>query len=126
MGTQIHRNTQIYKRTEAPHPRSLVIAHWHEAVQNPPHNRYTSNTPSPLRILVFGCRAFHTIHKTVAINVDVAVGVSGLAYIALNVLPCLDVRRPYRTPITEILWYPRHALLSSAALFLHKSILGLH
>ena len=30
--------------------------------------------------------AFHTIHKTVAIAVDVAVGVSGLAYIALSIL----------------------------------------
>jgi len=37
---------------------------------------------------------FHTIHKTVAIAVDVAVGVSGLAYIALSILPCLDVKVP--------------------------------
>ena len=70
--------------------------------------------------------AFHTIHKTVAIAVDVAVGVSGLTYIALSILPCLDVRCPYRTPISKILWYPCHALLSLAALFLHRCILGLH
>jgi len=70
--------------------------------------------------------AFHTIHKTVAIAVDVAVGVSGLAYIALSILPCLDVRCPYRTPISKILWYPCHAFLSLTALCLHKCILGLH
>ncbi|KAN0118870.1 hypothetical protein V8E52_004642 [Russula decolorans] len=35
---------------------------------------------------------FHTINRTVAIAVDVAVGVSGLAYIALSIVPCLDVR----------------------------------
>jgi hypothetical protein len=69
---------------------------------------------------------FHTIHKTVAIAVDVAVGVSGLAYIALSILPCLDVKCPYRTPISKILWYPCHALLSLAALCLHRCILGLH
>ncbi|KAF8495905.1 hypothetical protein F5888DRAFT_507825 [Russula emetica] len=37
---------------------------------------------------------FHTINKTVAIAVDAAVGVSGLAYIALSILPCLDVQCP--------------------------------
>jgi hypothetical protein len=69
---------------------------------------------------------FHTIHKTVAFAVDAAVGISGLAYIALSILPCLDVKCPYRTPISKILWYPCHALLSLAALCLHRCILGLH
>ena len=69
---------------------------------------------------------FHTINKTVAIAVDVAVGVSGLAYIALSIVPCLDVKCPYRTPISKILWYPCHALLSLAALFLHRCMLGPH
>ena len=69
---------------------------------------------------------FHTIDKTVAIAVDVAVGVSGLAYIALSILPCLDVKCPYRTPISKILWYPCHAFLSLSALCLHRCILGLH
>jgi hypothetical protein len=59
--------------------------------------------------------AFHPIHKTVAIVVDVAVGVSGLVYFTLNILPCLDVRCPYRTPISKILWYPCRAFLSLAA-----------
>ncbi|KAI0266311.1 hypothetical protein BGY98DRAFT_481513 [Russula aff. rugulosa BPL654] len=70
--------------------------------------------------------AFHTINETVAIAVDVAVGVSGLAYIALSIVPCLDVKCPYRTPISKILWYPCHALLSLAALFLHRCMLGPH
>jgi hypothetical protein len=69
---------------------------------------------------------FHTINRTVAIAVDVAVGVSGLAYIALSILPCLDVKCPYRTPISKLLWYPCHAVLSLAALCLHRCILGLH
>ena len=69
---------------------------------------------------------FHTINKTVAIAVDVAVGISGLAYVALSILPCLDVKCPYRTPISKILWYPCHAFLSLAALCLHRCTLGLH
>ena len=69
--------------------------------------------------------AFHTIHKTVAITVDVAVGLLGLAYIAMSILPCLDVRCPYRTPISQMLWYPCHAFLSFAALCLHSCIRGL-
>ena len=68
---------------------------------------------------------FHTIHKTVAIAVDVAVGASGLAYLALSILPCADVRCPYRTPISQILWYPCHASLSFAAPFLDRCLLGL-
>jgi hypothetical protein len=51
---------------------------------------------------------FHTINKKVAIAVDVAVGLFVLAYIALSILPCIDVQCPYRTPMSYILWYPCH------------------
>ena len=61
---------------------------------------------------------FHTIDKKVAIAVDVAVGLFGLAYVMLSILPCLDVRCPYRTPMSYILWYPLHAVLSFVALSL--------
>jgi hypothetical protein len=58
---------------------------------------------------------FHSIHKKVAIAVDVAVGFFGLAYIVLSILPCRDVKCPYRTPMTYILWYPWHAFPGFAA-----------
>ena len=61
---------------------------------------------------------FHTINKNVAIALDVSVGVFALAYIALSILPCLDLACPYRTPMSYILWYPLHTILSFAALFL--------
>src|SRR6266699_7186908 len=54
VGTQIQRNTQIYEDAEAPCPRPLAIALWAEAIQNPPYSRNTSDTPSRLRILIFG------------------------------------------------------------------------
>jgi Family of unknown function (DUF6535) len=66
--------------------------------------------------------AFHTIHKTVAIAVDVAVGLSGLAYIAMSILPCLDLRCPYRTPISQMLWYPCHIFLSFVAICLQGCV----
>jgi hypothetical protein len=56
--------------------------------------------------------AFHTIHKKVAIAVDAAVGLFALAYTVLTVLPFLDIRCPYRTPMTYILWYSVHTFLS--------------
>lgn len=69
--------------------------------------------------------AFHTIHERVAIAVDVAVGLSGSAYFAMSILPCLDMRCPYRTPISRILWYPCQVFLSLATLCLHNCARGL-
>ena len=65
---------------------------------------------------------FRTINKSVAIAVEVAVGVFGVAYIALSILPCLDVRCPYRTPMSYFLWYPTHAILSFSAVCLHSLV----
>jgi hypothetical protein len=69
---------------------------------------------------------FHTINKKVAIAVDIAVGLFVLAYFALSILPCLDMACPYRTPMSYILWYPSHALLSFTALCLHWFGIQLH
>ena len=59
---------------------------------------------------------FHSVHKNVSIAVDVAVGLFGLAYLVLSIFPCLDVQCPYRTPVSYILWYPWHTVLSFIAL----------
>ena len=69
---------------------------------------------------------FHTINTKVSIAVDVSVGLFGLAYIILSILPCLDVKCPYRTPMSYILWYPCHILLSFAARCLHWLMKQLH
>ena len=62
---------------------------------------------------------FHTINTKVAIAVDVAVGTFALPYTVITILPFLDFRCPYRTPISFILWYPLHAFLSFVARALH-------
>jgi Family of unknown function (DUF6535) len=69
---------------------------------------------------------FRTINKSVAIAVEVSVGILGLAYITLSILPCLDARCPYRTQLSYFLWYPTHAILSFAALCLRWLLELLH
>ena len=70
---------------------------------------------------------FRTINKNVAIALEITVGVCVLAYLALSILPCLDVRCPFRTPISHFLWYPTHAFPSSIVvclLWLVKQLFG--
>jgi hypothetical protein len=55
---------------------------------------------------------FFTIFKMVAIIVLVVVGLFGLVYIALTILPCHDYSCPYRTPMSRIWWYLWHTSLS--------------
>ena len=69
---------------------------------------------------------FHTINTKVAIAVDVSVGLFGVAYIMLSILPCRDVRCPYRTPMSYILWYPCHISFSFAARCLHVLLKQIH
>lgn len=69
---------------------------------------------------------FHTINKKVAIAVDASAGLSVLAYIALTILPCIDVKCPFRTPISKTLWYPWHAFLFFGALCLEQIVGLLH
>src|SRR5713226_3232350 len=65
---------------------------------------------------------FHTIDTKVAIAVDVSVGLFVLAYIVLSIIPCLDMRCPYRTPVSYILWYSYHAFVSFIERWLHQLV----
>ena len=69
---------------------------------------------------------FHTINTKVAIAVDVSVGLFVLAYVALSILPCLNIWCPYRTPMTKILWIPLHAFLYFVAHILYWILKQLH
>ena len=71
-----------------------------------------------LSVYLFFCGliiAFHKINTKVAIAVDASAGLSGLAYIALTILPCIDVKCPFRTPISKMLWLIWHAFLFRGA-----------
>ena len=54
---------------------------------------------------------FFTIHKTVAIAVTASVGVFAVIYLALTILPYILDKCLYRTPMSDLLWYPWHTFL---------------
>ena len=47
---------------------------------------------------------FFTIHRATAIFVLIAVGLLGVAYLILTVLPCIHPNSPYRTPMSGLAW----------------------
>ena len=69
---------------------------------------------------------FHTINTTVAIAVDVSVGFFALAYIMLSILPSLDFKCPYRTPLSRISWRPWHIFLFFTSHCLRQIVKRLH
>jgi hypothetical protein len=52
---------------------------------------------------------FIIVHKTVAIILYIFVGISGMAYFTLSILPCIYRNCPYGTPVSGILWCLWHA-----------------
>jgi hypothetical protein len=69
---------------------------------------------------------FFIVYKTVAIVLTISVGLFGVVYLALTILPCIDHRSPYRTPLSIIWWYLWHTFLSSATLCLRWLVRLLH
>lgn len=57
---------------------------------------------------------FFIFNKTVAIVLSIFVGINGMAYLTLSILPCLYRNCPYGTPVSSILWCLWHASASSA------------
>jgi hypothetical protein len=88
MGMSVHRNTQTAEVLRHRARVCLLLLVGREGVPNHFHGRDTSYTPPPLRILILWrpLITFHMVHKRVAIAVDVAVGFSGLAYIAMSIV----------------------------------------
>ena len=67
-----------------------------------------------------------TIFKAVAIVVSICVGFFGFVYLILTILPCLDHRCPYRTPMSSIWWYCWHTSLGFFALSVRWPLKRLH
>jgi hypothetical protein len=74
--------------------------HMHLAVEMAPTLLHLSVFLFFIGLVVF----FFTIFKTVAVVVLISVGVVGLAYLALTILPYLDRSCPYRTPMSSLWW----------------------
>jgi len=69
---------------------------------------------------------FFTVYKTIAIVVSIALGIFGLVYLMLTILPCIDHRCPYRTPFSAVCWYLWHTILVSVTLCLRGFLRQLH
>ncbi|KAI0283567.1 hypothetical protein BC826DRAFT_189361 [Russula brevipes] len=88
-------------------------------------------TPLPLHISVFlfftGLIIFlFTISNIIAAIVTVCVGVFGLAYLGLTVLPTIYDLCPYFTPMSDGWWYFWHIPLSCLASTLHRLFTKIH
>lgn len=57
---------------------------------------------------------FFTVYKTIAIVLSTFVGLIGMAYFTLSILPCVYRNCPYSTPVSSILWCLWHAFVSLA------------
>jgi Family of unknown function (DUF6535) len=69
---------------------------------------------------------FFPINKTVAVVLSISIGLFGLVYFALTILPCIAHDCPYRTPMSNIWWYLWHASLSSTASCLLWLLIQVH
>jgi hypothetical protein len=61
---------------------------------------------------------FIVVYKTIAIVISISVGSFAVVYLVWTILPCIDYRCPYHTPMSSILWYIWQTSLSSVTLFL--------
>jgi hypothetical protein len=77
----------------------------HHAVEAPPILLHLSVSLFLIGLVMF----FITVNKTVAIVLSTFVGITGMAYFTLSILPCLYRNCPYGTPVSSILWCLWHA-----------------
>lgn len=70
--------------------------------------------------------SFFIVYKTIAIVLLISIGLFGVVYLALTILPCIDYRFPFRTPLSSVCWYLWHTSLSSATLCLRWLLRLLH
>src|SRR5260370_16195401 len=69
---------------------------------------------------------FFIVYKMIAIVLSISVGVFAIVYFAWTILPCIDYRSPYHTPMSTLLWYIWKTFLSSATLCIRWPLRLLH
>ena len=87
----------------------------HHAVEAPPMFLHLSVFLFLIGLVMF----FFIVHKTIATVLSIFVGIDGMAYFTLSILPCLYRNCPYGTPVSSILWDLWHA-----SAFLRRSAFG--
>jgi len=94
----------------------------HHAVEMAPTLLHLSVFLFNVGLVIF----FFTIFKVVAIILLVIIGIFGMAYFILTILPCLDHDCPYRTPMSSIFWYFWHTIALLSAFFSQRVLKHLH
>jgi Family of unknown function (DUF6535) len=77
----------------------------HHAVEAAPMLLHLSVSLFLIGLVMF----FVIVNDTVAIVLSIFVGIIGMAYFTLSILPCLYRNCPYGTPVSSILWCLWHA-----------------
>ena len=69
---------------------------------------------------------FSIVYEPIAIVLFISVGLFGVVYLALTILPCIDYCCPYRTPMSSVWWYIWHTSLFSTTFSLRWLLRLLH
>ena len=125
------RYIQLPQIPSVPKERARVRSYLFLGTQIYHMSRAVEAAPALLHLSVFLFFAglvifFFTIYKAVAIVVSICVGFIGFVYIILTILPCLDHRCPYRTPMSSFWWYCWHTSLGFNALCARWLLKQLH
>ena len=125
------RYIQLPQIPSVPRDRARVRSYLFLGIQIYHMSRAVEAAPALLHLSVFLFFAglvifFFTIFKAVAIVVSICVGFIGFVYIILTILPCLDHRCPYRTPMSSFWWYCWHTSLGFFALCARWILKRLH
>ncbi|KAI0000142.1 hypothetical protein BJV74DRAFT_794417 [Russula compacta] len=125
------RYVQLPQIRSAPRERARVRSFVFIGTVKYAMHRAAETAPTLLHVSVFLFYVglvifFFTIFKLVAIITLLFVGLFGMAYLMLTIIPCLDHNCPYRTPMSSIWWYLWHTLLSFATYCLRCLLKTLH
>ncbi|KAF8269478.1 hypothetical protein EI94DRAFT_1725110 [Lactarius quietus] len=125
------RYIQLPQIPSVPRDRARVRSYLFLGIKIYQMSRAVEAAPALLHLSVFLFFAglvifFFTIFKAVAIVVSICVGFIGFVYIILTILPCLDHRCPYRTPMSSVWWYCWHTSLGFFALSARWLLKQLH
>jgi hypothetical protein len=69
---------------------------------------------------------YFAVNRTVAVILSAFLVPFAVAYVILTILPCIDHRCPYRTPMTIVYWYTWHTSLLSVTLCIRGLLRLLH
>jgi hypothetical protein len=125
------RYIQLPQIPSVPKERARVRSYLFLGIQIYHMSRAVEAAPALLHLSVFLFFAglvifFFTIFKAVAIVASICVGFIGFVYMILTILPCLDHRCPYRTPMSSFWWYCWHTSLGFYALCARWILKQLH